>query len=116
MLLQRGSVVYRLRPSVRLDTYGDPIEDWEHPERMRLRGAVVQSGTRAEDPDRLLPSQRNLFCPGKLDVSAEDRIEIDGEQWDVVGGPRIRHGLAMGTYTLVKLERSERRRYGQEQV
>lgn len=109
MLLYRTQVVYRLRPGVKLDSYGDPVEDLDNPERERLVGAYVQSGQLMEDPDRLLAGQRKLFAPGSHDLKAEDLIEVDGELWRVEGDARIRHGLAMGTYTAAILSKPSRR-------
>lgn len=110
MATPRGAI-YRIRPGVKLDSYGDPVAaDWVNAERVQLVGAVVQSPSTTEDPDGLLAGHRNLFAPGVLDLKAEDLVEdADGNCWRVLGNPRIRHGLAMGTFTMAKLERSERR-------
>lgn len=106
--------VYRLRPGVRLDSYGDPVgDDWDAAERVLLPGAVIQSPSVTEAPDAALTGARQLFAPGALDLKAEDRIETEaGEVWRVEGDARVRHGLAMGTFTTAKLARVERRGHG----
>lgn len=109
MLMNRPQVVFRVRPGVKLDSYGEPVEDWTNAERTRMAAIYVQSGSSAEDPDKLLAGQRKLFVRGAVDLKAEDRIEIDGELWRVEGDARVRHGLAMGTFTAATLSRPVRR-------
>jgi head-tail adaptor len=109
MLIDRpGAPVYLLRARTRLDTYGDPVEDWDDPERILIPGAVIQSVASTEEGGDLTHT-RNLFCRGALDVTAEDRIEAEGQVWRVDGDARVRHGLSVGTYTRLRLSHPERR-------
>lgn len=108
----RGPKVYRLRAAVGVDSYGDPVEDWDAPVRERLYRAIVQEPTTEEvdtSGKRLVTGERVLFSPGALDLTADDRIEVDGEVWRVSGTPKTRQGFAMGVYTSATLTRSERR-------
>lgn len=111
--LHRGPKVYRLRPGQGVDSYGDPIEDWDNPVRELLYQAVLQEpDTEEEDGagNRLVTGQRVLYAPRALDLQAEDRVEVDGQLWRVQGDPKIRRGLAMGVYTSATLARTDRRR------
>jgi len=102
--------IYRLRPGQTTDSYGDPVESWDAPERVRLRNADVQ-GISSEETDiatrEALAMQRRLFVRGKADLREGDRIERKGEIWRVDGKPVVRRTLATGYYTRATLTRFE---------
>jgi hypothetical protein len=104
----RASRAYRLRATVAADAYGDPVLSWEEPERTPLAKATVQAVTSTET-DRptgvRLTDARALFVPGVADLTAADRVEIDGEVWRVDGTPAVLRGLVSGVYTTASLVR-----------
>lgn len=105
---RRAPSVYRLRPGTKLDSYGDPVESWDTPERTLLRGASVQSVSVVEEEGtvrHVLRGEKTLYAPGDVDLTANDRIEVDGEIWRVDGDPVTRAGLASTVYTTAALER-----------
>ena len=100
--------VYRLRPGIGLDSYGDAVESWDTPERSILRGATIQdlSTVETEGPTRrVIRGEKVLFAPGLADVRAEDRIEHRGEVWKVNGDPIVKRGLASAPFTFAALDR-----------
>ena len=104
----RGEKVYRLRAGEALDSYNDPIESWDTPDRLLLRGADVQApgSTEAESPTgTTTTAERVLFVPGAPDVRENDRIEVGSQVWRVDGIPAVRRGLAMSVYTTANLRR-----------
>lgn len=106
----RSPAVYRLRPTIRTDLYGDSRQDWSDPERVLLRGAVIQSPkTEEADLDGLLEGKRNLYVDGTVDLGAYDRIECDGQVWTIEGTPTFRRGLTGKGFTTARLARAERR-------
>ncbi|WVX87998.1 head-to-tail stopper [Arthrobacter phage TforTroy] len=105
---RRAPSVYRLAPGTTYDSYGDPVESWDTPERTLLRGAVVQDVSVVEEEGvarHVLQGQKRLYAPGRLPVTAADRIEVDGEVWEVDGDPVVREGLASTVYTTAALKR-----------
>ena len=105
---RRGPKVYRLRPGTRTDGYGDPVEDWDAPVKVELKRATFDDVTSAEEDGvvrRLVRNERQLFVPGKADLTLADRVEIEGVAWRVDGDPVVRRGLASGTYTTATLRR-----------
>ena len=106
--------IYRLRPTEGEDSYGDPVKTWEPPARFRLRGAELQRvavGTAESETERpsgdTLRNVRRLFVPSAASLTAEDRIEADGEVWRIDGKPEVRRGLAMSVYTSAYVRRVE---------
>lgn len=101
--------VYRLRAGAGVDSYGDPVESWDTPERVKLTGATVQD-VRAEEVDgairRIVRGEKALFVPGTADLTENDRVEVSGEVWRVNGAPTVRIGLASRVYTTASLTRS----------
>ena len=99
-------VVTRLRAGATTDSYGDPVESWDTPERFVLRGASVQDVSVVEEDGvtrRVLRGVRTLYVPGAADLTAEDRVEVSGEVWTVDGKPEVRRGLASSVYTTARL-------------
>lgn len=102
--------VYRLRAGQGTDSYGDPVEDWTTPDRLKLRLAQVQDVSSVEEEGqtkRILRGERLLVAPGHVDVKADDRIEVAAEVWRVNGEPSIRKGLASSVVTSAALVRVE---------
>lgn len=100
--------VYRLRPGSGTDSYGDPVQSWDVPDRVRLRGASVQDVSVVEDEGvakRILRGERTLFVRGAADLTADDRIEYEAEVWRVNGDPTIKRGLGSAVYTVCALSR-----------
>lgn len=101
--------VYRLRAGTGTDSYGDPVESWDSPERVKLTGARVQD-VRAEEVDgavrRIIRGEKVLFVPGAVDLTENDRVEVSGEVWRVNAPPTVRAGLASTVYTTASLTRS----------
>ncbi|QOP65139.1 head closure Hc1 [Arthrobacter phage Phives] len=105
---RRAPSVYRLRPGTKLDSYGDPVESWDTPERVLLRGASVQSVSVVEEEGvarHITRGQKTLYAPGAVDLTASDRVEVAGEVWQVDGDPVTRSGLASTVYTTAALKR-----------
>lgn len=100
--------VWRIRPGVVEDSYGDPVESWPNASKIRLRGASKQSVSAVEEDGanrRLLTDEALLFCPGRPDLRSEDRVRIGHEVWRVDGTPVVRRGLAIGDETVANLRR-----------
>lgn len=74
------------------DPYSDePAQDWDHPDRARIVRSLWEPGPSSED----LAARRDpttatatLTSLGYPDIRAGDRIERDGEVWQVRGRPR----------------------------
>lgn len=101
--------VYRLRAVAAVDSYGDPVESWTTPERVRLTGATVQD-VRAEEVEgavrRTISGEKVLFVPGAADLTENDRVEVSGAVWRVNGPPSVLRGLGSSTFTTANLTRS----------
>lgn len=100
--------VYRLRAGLAQDSYGDPVESWDVPERVRLRGASVQDVSVAEGEGvtrRVIRREWTLFAPGAVELTADDRVEYDGDVWRVDGDPATKRGLGSAVYTVCTLTR-----------
>lgn len=99
----RQSPVYLLLPGRGVDSYGDPINEWDEPTRVQIPGAEIQRNT-TEDKDLATGTQTDRL--GKLIaaghgpelaiyrlVDETSRIEQDGKVWRVTGEPNIKQGL-----------------------
>lgn len=104
--------VLRVRPGEKLDSDGDPIADWgDGASRVRIPGArVLAPDTDEDEADSTFSTERRLWAPGRIDLRAEDRIEVDGLIYRVDGDPVPLESLATGVYTAAKLVRHEGRR------
>ncbi|QOP65070.1 head closure Hc1 [Arthrobacter phage Adumb2043] len=105
---RRAPSVYRLRAGTKTDSYGETVESWTTPERSLLRGATVQTVSVVEEEGvarHITKGQKRLYAPGAVDLTAADRIEVDGEIWQVDGDPVARAGLASTVYTTAALKR-----------
>lgn len=99
---------YRLRATAGTDSYGDPVESWATPDRLKLKGATVQDVSTVETEGvtkRVIKGETTLFAPGAVDVKAEDRIEVGDEVWRVDGDPAVKAGLASAVFTVATLKR-----------
>lgn len=111
MLLQSvfgKPLIERLRPQLVRDSYDEEVESWEEPARKRILHADLQSVSTAEEDGstgRLLTDRRRLAIRGAYDLTAADRVALDGVQWLVDGDPvvvRPRLGVPM---TVAELRR-----------
>lgn len=104
----RRNPVYRLRYRVGLDSYGDPTESWDSPDRSPLKGATW-SDVEVEEAEtasgRIVRKERRLRIPGAADLTEKDRVDLSGEVWRVDGPPLVRRGLALGVETVAVLRR-----------
>lgn len=98
----------RLRPRASADSYGDPVLDHSNPTRSRIRGAMVQPRPASEDETpsaTSLRDERVLYAVGVVDLTASDRVEVEGAVWRVEATPIVYHGLASGAHTFANLVR-----------
>lgn len=102
-----GSKAYRLRPAVKEDSYGDSVDDWGDPQRVRIPRADFQEGPNAEREGvrRLLEGEGLLLIVGRFDLTADDRVEVNGDVWRVHAKPLVRKSLATGNLTVAELRR-----------
>lgn len=101
-------VIYRLRPNMTTDSYGDPVEDWTVAQPVPLIGAHIQavSSTDADGATvHVSENEKKLFVPGDPGLQENDRIEIKAELWRIDGTPEVRAGLATETFTTATLTR-----------
>lgn len=109
MLLQSfGAPVTRLRATSRPDSYGDVVEDWAEPDRLRLFHVDVQDVSSIEEDGvtrRLVTDQRRLAIRGVADVNVRDRIELEGAPWAVDGDPVVVRPRIGVPFTIVQLRR-----------
>lgn len=100
-----------LLPTQGTDSYGDPVETWDPPQRVKLpRGAQVQDRDSEEDGGelkRLGRSEKVLYCPGPPRFDKGARIEHLGETYRVDGDPVVHRGLRGAVYTSSTLTRTE---------
>lgn len=79
-----------LRPGVTTDRGGNEVEDWSNPTRTPVGELAIQPETQAEDGDatRVLVAGRWHIhsAPGTdPDIRAADRIEWNGQTYEVQG-------------------------------
>lgn len=82
-----------LRPATITDRYGDSIPDpnSSHATTTEVLGWLSQTdATEPTGPGRALVTLTTeiLFLPSGTDIEAHDRVEIDGQLYDVDGEPR----------------------------
>lgn len=101
--------VARLRASATVDSYGDAVLSWASPTSTPIPGADVQTRTATEDTASARPVVREetvLFAPGAVDLTAADRVSVDGDVYTVDGKPEVRYGLGSEVYTVAALKRA----------
>ncbi|HWK92604.1 MAG TPA: hypothetical protein VNR17_10135 [Luteimicrobium sp.] len=97
-----------VRPTTGVDSYGDPFEDWTHPTRTRLPGATVQARDSVEtagDGRVRIVTTRVLYARGLVDLTAADRVDVDGVRFQVDGEPAAHRGASIA-YTSAVLKRA----------
>lgn len=107
-MIASTAYVYRLRPSVVVDSYGDERVDWTSPERVRHRRATIKRGQATDVKDltgHAIASSGTLYVEALVDVRKDDRLEeLDGTVWEVDGDAVQHRGLA-GRHTVANLKR-----------
>lgn len=80
-----------LRPAAFTDRYGDSIPDPDSATSTEVLGWLSQtSATEPTGPGRALVTLTTeiLFLPSGTDIEAHDRVEIDGQLYEVDGVPQ----------------------------
>jgi head-tail adaptor len=106
----RAPKVYRLRPGVATDGYGDPVASWDNPDSKLLPRAELQAVSSDETESARatkLTNERVLFVPYAADLTDSDRVKVGAEVWRVDGEVLVRRGLASPVYTTANLVRHE---------
>lgn len=80
----------RLRRTMVLDPMSgkETLGDWEAPDELPIEDCLFAPGTTNEFPNvdlALLSSLATLYLPLHADVSAGDRVRVDGAMWSVEG-------------------------------
>jgi hypothetical protein len=101
----RAPKVYRVRPALVPDSYGDPVESPTASTRSQIVGATVEYVDSEEDGS-VVRRERVLFVPRAYDLTKDDRVDVGGELWRIDGDPVTFRGRASGTYTSAVLKRS----------
>jgi SPP1 family predicted phage head-tail adaptor len=93
-------VVAFIRAATVTDDYGQPVEDWGSPDTVLSVPAMITFGSAQEKREaaQLAAAQTATFqCrrSSTLDsVTAKDRIEFDGSQWQITSrDPLDRHSI-----------------------
>lgn len=100
--------VVRLRPTSVPDSYGDPVESWDVPERTVLRGAFTQDRDSLEvtgDGRTRVVTRRVLYAYGDAALTAADRVEVDGVVHLIDGEPAVHRSRTRPVYTSASLVR-----------
>lgn len=72
------------------DRYGDAVFDWDHPTVRTIPGWVSQSASLVTNDHRVqVSSNTTLFVAADAAITAYDRIEIDGDVYQLDGDPNI---------------------------
>jgi len=90
--LGNGEVVTRIRAAQVADRYNPNAVrlDWSMASRLDLVGcAVAQESVSEPVTDARVPADYvwTVYAPADADVKAEDRLEIRGQDFDVIGAP-----------------------------
>ncbi len=104
-------VVSVLRAPFKVDEYGNrgAERDWSLATRASIAGCSVQAEPSSEfTRDReAVVIRKHLFAPPTADLRASDRVEVDGETFDVEGDPQLEvHGTPTD-HLFALLRRSE---------
>lgn len=98
-----------LKASTSTDAYGNPSTDWDAAHEQHVAGwlqAGASSETHSNARDVVESSYRLFLRPG-TDLSARDRVRIDGVTYRVDGEPRTPRTLLRTAYTSARLVRLE---------
>ena len=88
--LPSPSPVYRLRATERLDARGEPVRDWQHPDRRVIPGAQIQqdtTGATERGSEITLSVAKTLLVRDGYDLTAGDRVEYLGKVYHLDGEP-----------------------------
>ena len=84
--------VWLLKPGKATDRYGGSVPDWENGvERTQVYGFRWDNVSHEvlEGRDALIEDTQ-LFLPPTAKLTGRERVEIDGQQFEIVGQPMIR--------------------------
>lgn len=85
-----SQTIARIRPGTKTER-GSEIPDWENADRLYISGCSVQpASTNLSQDGRVLgiADSWTAYIPQGADVKAGDRIEFDGETFEIYGDPR----------------------------
>jgi hypothetical protein len=85
-----GETVTRLRAVSSVDEYHNAVEDWTTPNSLAIEGVAVGLGGSFDItiPGRdATESDYDLILPIGSDVLPTDRLEVRGEECDIIGRP-----------------------------
>lgn len=87
-------IVVRVRPGSKT-VRGTPVPDWDQADRTRISGCSLQelttgSADGVRRTNAVVVGAR-LYAPLGSDIRDGDRIEFDGQTWDVDGHPLPKH-------------------------
>lgn len=86
-----GDKVIRIRPGT-VTRRGSEEPDWESAEEDEISGCSVQPASTSLSQDgRVLGTSEGLTCflPAGADVKAGDKIRWNGEDYQIIGQPKI---------------------------
>jgi hypothetical protein len=104
--------VTRLRATVTADpSYGDPVLDWTNADALDIAGCALEPAGTVDvvDATRSAVTIRwNLYAPPGADIGPDDRIEANGDTFEVEGRPQAwSHPSGTLDYVTVSLVRVE---------
>lgn len=98
-----AETVVRLRPTTRVDRYGDEIADWDQPPaKTPIEGVHLEpspSSTDLEAGREADLSGLRLVAQRHLDITTADRVTARGHDWIVDGEPRFLRNQFTGRRT-----------------
>lgn len=87
-------VVTIVRAGTTTDRYGNEVRDWANATRTSAPAWIEQQKPTEDTNDRdQLASTWLLILPATVDVNGNDRIEHNGETFEVVGPPTVVHNM-----------------------
>lgn len=83
------TTVVRLRAHV-VDEWGQEVLDWEQADRKPIPGCVVYglASKEMESGREITGSTVQLLAPFHADIKGGDRVEYDGEVYEIIGAPQ----------------------------
>lgn len=99
--------VTRLRATTRT-VRGSDISDWSNPDELTISGCSVQPGTTELSQDgRVLGVLDGMVCymPIGSDVKEGDRIQYEGNVYEINGMPKVWHGVGNSSHIQLVLRR-----------
>jgi hypothetical protein len=83
-------VVTIVRAGTTTDRYGNEVRDWNNATRTDTPAWIEQQRASEDDDDRAqLTSSWLLVVPATVQLAGLDRIEYNGETFEVVGPPNV---------------------------